>query len=306
MSRYVETVLGPVRESDMGFTLPHEHTFATWHDPAFYVPDDLGIFAFELGEFRERGGSCIVDVTVRYAGRAPDRVRALSERVGIHIVLATGFYTEEYHEPDARVDRRSVDSLADEMIGELTIGIDQTAMKAGVIKIGCWHSWVSAQEERVHRAAAHAQRETGKGITTHSLFSRVGLQELDLLIAEGADPARIAIGHCGSCPEIDYYYEIMSRGAFVQFDFWGNHAEGNIAALEARVFDLLVALLRDRKEGQILLSHDNGFYATLKTFGGNGYTYIQENVLPRLVAAGVSQKQIDCMTITNPRRLLAS
>jgi phosphotriesterase-related protein len=37
---------------------------------------------------------------------------------------------------------------------------------------------------------------------------------------------------------------------------------------------------------------------------GNGYTYLGDTFLPRLRAAGVSDADIDTMTIDNPRRLL--
>ena len=39
-------------------------------------------------------------------------------------------------------------------------------------------------------------------------------------------------------------------------------------------------------------------------YGGNGYAYLAETFLPRLRDAGVSDAEIETMTVANPRRLL--
>jgi phosphotriesterase-related protein len=54
----------------------------------------------------------------------------------------------------------------------------------------------------------------------------------------------------------------------------------------------------------MLLSHDVAFDENLRAFGGNGYTYLQETIIPTLLAAGISQDSVDQMTVTNPRRML--
>ena len=42
----------------------------------------------------------------------------------------------------------------------------------------------------------------------------------------------------------------------------------------------------------------------LTRYGGGGYTYLAATFLPRLRAAGVSDAEIETMTVANPRRLL--
>ena len=42
----------------------------------------------------------------------------------------------------------------------------------------------------------------------------------------------------------------------------------------------------------------------LKRYDGNGYVYLTETFLPRLREAGVSDAEIETMTVANPRRLL--
>ena len=71
-----------------------------------------------------------------------------------------------------------------------------------------------------------------------------------------------------------------------------------------RVIELLKMLLDEGYEKQIMLSQDVCHDSQLLSYGGNGYTYLQTTFLPRLLAAGVDQKTVDQITITNPARVL--
>ena len=55
---------------------------------------------------------------------------------------------------------------------------------------------------------------------------------------------------------------------------------------------------------RILLSQDVCHDQQLKRYDGNGYVYLAETFLPRLRDAGVSEAEIETMTVANPRRLL--
>ncbi len=69
-------------------------------------------------------------------------------------------------------------------------------MRPGIIgEIGTDKPWVTAQEERVFRAAARAAQRTGASVTTHAAQSAVGLAQLTILEDAGLDPARVVIGH---------------------------------------------------------------------------------------------------------------
>src|SRR5207253_2192111 len=104
--------------------------------------------------------------------------------------------------------------LADEIGRDATEGVGGSGVRAGIIgEIGTDKPWLSAQEERVHRAAARASRRTGLAITTHSVQSRVGLDQLSVFEAEGADLSRVVVGHADSNPMFDYHLAIVERGA---------------------------------------------------------------------------------------------
>jgi phosphotriesterase-related protein len=247
-----------------------------------------------------------VDLTLPGVGRDPARLVRLSERTGLHVVMGCGWYRGAYYPAEARIDRRTVDDLADELLHEAQDGIAGSGVRPGIIgEIGTDKPWVSAAEERVHRAAARAARRTGLAITTHAVLSDVGLAQLRIFEEEGADLSRVVVGHADSYPSLDHYLEIVRRGANLEFDFLGMSFTPMEQHGEGRVVDLLVELLSRGHGDRILLSHDVCHNGQLVTYGGHGYTYIHETFLPRLRAAGVSAADIDRMTVDNPRRILA-
>ena len=78
--------------------------------------------------------------------------------------MGCGWYRTAYYPPEARIDRRSVDDLADELVREASEGVGESGDPAGIIgEIGTDKPWVSPAEERVHRAAARASRADRAG-----------------------------------------------------------------------------------------------------------------------------------------------
>jgi phosphotriesterase-related protein len=308
---HVQTVSGAVTADQIGFTLPHEHTAITlWHVPDRWdyweLSRDEPVIEGELGRYAAAGGSCLVDLTPTGVGRDPARLVRLSERTGLHLVMGCGWYRGAYYPPEGRIDRRPVDDLADELVREWQDGVGEAAVRPGIIgEIGTDKPWVSPAEERVHRAAARAARRTGLAITTHAVLSDVGLAQLRIFEEEGADLSRVVVGHADSYPVLDYYLEIVRRGANLEFDFLGMSFTPMERHGEGRVVKLLQELLSRGHGDRVLLSQDVCHNGQLVTFGGHGYTYLQETFLPRLRAAGVSDTEIDRMTIHNPRRVLA-
>jgi predicted metal-dependent phosphotriesterase family hydrolase len=307
---HVQTVLGPVPPESLGFTLPHEHTqIALWHIPSrwdyWQLTRDEPVILEELGRYRAAGGTALVDVTPAGMQRDPEWLRGLATASDLHIVMGAGWYRTAYYPAEARIERRSVDDLADELVREATVGVGETGIRPGIIgEIGTDKPWISPAEERVHRAAARASRRTGLAITTHAVLSPVGLAQLRLFEEEGADPSRVVIGHADSYPNLDHYLEIIRRGATVEFDFLGMSFSAVERHGEGRVVELVLELLSRGHADRVLLSQDVCHDSQLKRYEGNGYVYLQEVFLPRLRTAGVGDAEIDQLTIKNPRRIL--
>jgi phosphotriesterase-related protein len=303
------TVTGPIPPERAGFTLPHEHTgIALWHakDRWDYweLTADDELVGEELREFRRRGGGTLVDLTLPGVGRDPERLRRLSTRTGVQVVMGCGWYREPYYPPEAGIDRRSVDDLADELVREFHDGVAGSGVRPGIIgEIGTDKPWVSALEERVHRAAARASRATGMAITTHAVQSPVGLAQLCIFEEEGVDPVRVVIGHADSYVDLDHYLAVLDRGANLEFDFLG-HRFGSEEHVEPRLIEIIVELLERGYASQLLLSQDVCHNSQLKANGGFGYVYLQQHFLPSLRTAAVGEGEIAAMTIDNPRRIL--
>jgi predicted metal-dependent phosphotriesterase family hydrolase len=307
---HVQTVLGPIEPVDLGITLPHEHTqIALWHVPDrwdyWQLTRDEPLILEELAAFRAAGGSSLVDLTLPGVGRDPVWLAGIARSAGLHVVMGCGWYRGAYYPAETRIDRRTVDDLADELVRETIDGVGDTGIRPGIIgEIGTDKPWVSALEERVHRAAARAARRTGLAITTHSVLSPVGLDQLRIFEDEGADPTRIVVGHADSYPRLDHFLAIIERGASIEFDFLGMSFTPTERHGEGRIVELLCELLARGHAHRILLSQDVCHDSQLTRYGGNGYTYLERTFLPRLREAGVSDAEIETMTVANPRRLL--
>ena len=307
---HVMTVQGPVDPSTLGFILPHEHTqCALWHiadrwDYWELTPDEPVILA-ELALFKEAGGTALADLTLPGIGRDPAWLRRISELSGLHVVMGGGWYRTAYYPPEVLIERRSVDSLAEELVHDATVGVGETGIRIGILgEIGTDKPWVTPSEERVFRAVARASRRTGMAVSTHAVLSDVGAAQLTILEEEGMDPGRVVIGHADSYQVLDHYLSLINRGASIEFDFLGMSFTPMEMYGEAKIINLLLELLGRGHADRILLSHDVCHNSQLRTFEGNGYVYLSSTFLPRLRERGVSEAEIEQMTFANPRRIL--
>lgn len=296
------TVTGPVAPEDLGFTLIHEHVFLSIlpdYLDTNRVLDDPDSARAELQLFRDAGGGTVVDQTNRGLEQNPAGVRAMAEQTGLNIVLGCGWYREPFYEE--RLYRESTDEVADEMIRDVTEGIDGTGVRAGIIgELGAHETWVSPVEERVLRAGARAHQETGVTITTHGLFAPVGLDQLDILAEEGVDPGRVVVGHAHDYPEHEYHAEIARRGAFISFDGMG---DGNSYLLQrdlANIRKIVDAGYIDH----LLLAHDVCLKSGYTVNGGGGYQFISTGLYPYLREIGITEDQFRRIMVDNPRRAL--
>jgi phosphotriesterase-related protein len=307
---HVQTVLGPIEPSTLGFTLPHEHTqIALWHAAGRHdyweLTKDEPLIVEELGRFKAAGGSAIVDLTQVGVGKDPEWLVRVAGATGLHVVMGCGWYRGMHYPAESNIDLRSVDSLADELVAEIEGGFAGSGVRPGIIgEIGTDKPWLSAQEERVHRAAARASKRTGLAITTHGVMSDVGLAQLAVFDEEGVDLSRVVIGHADSYPNLDHYLEIVRRGASLEFDFLGMAFTPQERVGEPRLIDLLLELLSRGHADRVLLSQDVCHNSQLVHYGGNGYIYLSSTFLPRLRERGLSDADIEQMTVANPRRVL--
>jgi phosphotriesterase-related protein len=240
----------------------------------------------------------------------------------MHIVTVCGYYTGHFHPPG--LIERSVADIAAEFVRELTVGIDGTGIRAGVIgEIGTgepmyspgWRSTMpdlSPSEELVVRAAGRAQHQTGAPVSIHIynyVPNTLAHHALDLLQAEGADLEKVAIDHLDTRPDPDYAQSIADRGAFIEFDTFGiefvTDSTFTQFARDSDRITLVVEMIRRGYIDHILLSHDVCWKSLLVSYGGYGYAHLSQHVEPWLRHAGISDAQIATMRVSNPARWLA-
>lgn len=302
---HVQTVTGPVDPGELGFTLPHEHIhLEMWNsdgEGCVSQIDDDEVLAAELVAFADVGGTCLVDQTPRAAGRRPERLRKLSERTGVKIVTATGWYTEPYYPPAEELDRRPVSEITAIMLGEIENGIGESGVKPGLIgEIGASQNWVSPVEEKVHRAASRAQAATGLPLATHTLHHGAGIHQMEIFDDEGVDPSRVVIGHCDTSPNLEYCLRIAEWGGYVAFDNIGFQLGDH----ENHLIRILAELIDRGHSERIVLSQDMGQMPELGSRGGRGLTYLAETFLPLLEEAGIDEAVRTRITVENPLRWL--
>ena len=303
---YVMTVRGPVSPEAIGFTLPHEHIYIQLSEihARFDYPfllDDDEVLAEELGYFTASGGTTVVELTLADMGRDPERLRSISERTGLNIVMGSGWYRQPYYRPQDLLEKRPVRDLAESLVREIREGADGTGIRPGVIgEIGVHRGWVTPIEERAHRAAARAQVATGLPMITHSTSSQVAREQLTIFEDEGVDLTRVVVGHADSYPHLWYYLELIERGASLAFDNIGEQA----GRLEERIAGLTRDLVDRGHADRIMLSQDICKHPQLRYHGGQGYAYVAERFLPRLRGMGIPESVIRQITEGNPRRWL--
>jgi phosphotriesterase-related protein len=318
MGASVMTVRGPIEPDALGYTLTHEHLLCDITRPYwtagektrlgsdFYFEDeevvleDEAVAIEELLYYKRAGGGSLVEVTPICLHRDPEGLRRISEATDIHVVMGTAFYFE-LHYP-ARVHNTSTNKLAAEFERDLTIGVDDTGIRAGIIgEIGTNRDYISPAEERVYRAASRAHLRTGAAITTHAVHGRIGLAQLDLLQEEGVDLRRVIIGHCDLHRHPDYHEAIARRGAVIEFDLINSWS----APSHPRLVQIILELIDRGYLSQIVLSQDICVRPYMRTHGGGGYAYLLTNFVPMLREGGLSNEQLDILLRENPKRLLA-
>jgi len=289
-----------------GYILPHEHIFCDFTavtQDLNHVLNDKTLALRELKYFEQVGGATIVDITPLDLGRQPELLAEIAEKTSLNIIMSTGWYRKAFY--PAMIDSSNTKSLAKIMVSELTNGIelqDGRKIKAGLIgEIGVDRDVVSAQEERVLRAAAMAAVETGAPISTHSSMYPVGIRQLEILQEYPISTSKIIIGHADTFLDESYHMTIVDSGCYIQFDTIGRQ---HINSDHDRV-NAIMRLVERGYQDQILFSSDRCFRSDLKNFGGVGYDYVFTAFKSLLENFGLSRQTFNKITQNNPRTALS-
>jgi phosphotriesterase-related protein len=296
----VQTALGPIDASRLGFTLTHEHVIPGSKKIFNSRENSVADAIDKLKAARDDGISTVVDLTPSEAGRDVRFVEEVSRRSGMQIVVCTG---QRLYPPE--LGERTTEQLTEFFTREIEEGIDDTGIKAGVIKAASLSESVTANEERVLRAAARACKATGIPIETHSNSRlRGGEKQADIFESEGVSPARVSIGHSDDTDDVDYLIGLAKRGYTLGMDhtMWGM-APGAELPWQKRA-DCIKTLIDAGFVDKIFFSNDwvHGDVDREKV-NPEGMLFTVRKTIPYLKQLGVSQRQIYAITVKNPKRL---
>lgn len=299
----ISTTLGPKSFTELGLILPHEHIFVdlrTWDTPGYAqaeAEDVIRLMAPEVTRGQAAGVTAIVECSTVGVGRRADIDRAVSEATHLPVVVPTGVYREPW--VPGWVRDASEAYLSEWMLSELQGEIEKSGVQAGWIKLSAGDDGLTACETKILRAAATAGRETNAVIGSHTIRGRVVRDQLDIIEAMGYTPERFIWIHTQVEPEFALHLEMAHRGAWLEYDAIGNNDENDLLNIQR----LLDAGMGDH----LLLSHDRGWYDPALPEGGvpKPYTYLSDQFLPKLRAAGVAEDVIHQLTHVNPYRAFA-
>ncbi len=307
----VHTVTGSIDTAELGFTLMHEHIYVLSEGVVTNFPHlfdrkaRLGQAVAALKDAKAHGVSTVVDLTVLGLGRDVAFVRDIAREAGINVIVATGLYT--YDELPHYFVSRSVDHMADLFVRDIEVGIQDTDVRAAILKCATDEKGVTPGVEKVLRAVARAHRRTGVPISTHThAATQRGLEQQRIFKEEGVDLRRVVIGHCGDSEDVGYLEQLINAGSTIGMDRFGIDS---ILPTEKRV--ATIARLCERGHaGNMVLAHDASCYidwfeeALVRAAVPRWhFLHIPDDVVPALRAEGVSEEQIRQMTVENPRRI---
>ncbi|ATL25872.1 phosphotriesterase family protein [Streptomyces formicae] len=277
----VRTVLGDIAPEELGTCDAHDHVFISSPQLPGQELDSADAAARELAAFGAAGGRSVIQWTPygmgRHAGLLPDLARA----TGVRIVAATGLHQAAHYTQDT-LDELRGEGLADVFLRELTEGIGESGVRAGLIKVAGGFHGLDAHARWTMRSAAEAHHATGAPITVHLELGTGALDVLDLLCGElDVPPHRVILGHLNRSPDLLTHHQAAASGAYLAFDgpSRAHHAT------DWRMPDAIKALADAGFGDRLLLGGDTTTAGARSVNGGPGMPHLLRRVRPRLELA---------------------
>lgn len=313
----VNTVLGAIPVAELGFVAIHEHIgygmpgseldTTWWKDPVVRYEETVP----KLQKFHEYAGGAatFVDATGICNGRDIPYYQSLSGKTGVHIVACTGFVGGDTALP--HFERASVDYLAEVFVHEITVGIQGTNAKAGIIKVGVSRGGrMTDLDKRIYRAAARAAVQTGVPIMTHLAIDPE--PAIDIFREEGLPLHRVLFGHVDDGVNASKTPDtwIVDQGGRLGFDTFGYETELPDPPFWARPrkdrMDHFLRFVQNGQADRVLASADANC-SPLGWPGVKGHTinYIFEVLIPDLQRNGVDDATIHQIFHDNAHDFLA-
>lgn len=297
----IRTVIGDIPAGALGVCDSHDHLFFRSVMLPGQELDDEDAAVAEVTAFAAAGGQAIVQWTPFGLNRRADLLAGISTSTGVSLIAATGLHRRE-HYPDGIVDKVG-DQLAEIFVQELTVGIGNSSVRAGLIKVAGGFHVLDTHAELVMHAAAEAHHATGASIAVHHELGSAADAVLDLLVDElDVHPAAVILGHLNRFPDHRAHLELARRGAWLAFD--GPSRANN--ATDPWLMDCLAALVDAGYADRLLLGGDTtSARARASTGEGPGMPYLLTHLRPR-IARHLGADVAEAIFTANPARAFAT
>ncbi len=302
----IQTVRGEISLTQLGKTNCHEHLL--WYVPRPFAGEDpdLGFddsakAIMELRHFAAAGGGAVVEMTTAEIGRDPLNLRNISEQTGVHIIAASGHHKDKFSA--SSLEKRSVDDIAQKIIEDISVGIDGTLIKAGVIKAATSHHAATESERKVIRAIGLAHQSTDAPVSTHTEEGTFALEQIELLLQAGVRANRLLIGHLDRNLPRETYIKIAAKGVWMGLDQVG---KTKYWADEERA-KLVNVLVETGHIGQILLSSDTARKSSWHAYNPSvdGIANVLMKFTELLREKGLRDIDLQQLLVNNPAKFLA-
>ncbi|MCH7997686.1 MAG: hypothetical protein IIB11_07930 [Chloroflexi bacterium] len=210
------------------------------------------------------------------------------------------------------MDAKSEDDIVEEIVGDLTEGVGDTGIKAGVIgEVGC--SWPLTDNERKSlTAAARAQRLTGAPLLIHpGRNPQAPLAIMEIVKESGGVARRTLMSHIDrTIFDFETLDQLAETGCYIEYDLFGSESTHYPLSPidmpnDGKRLDYILHLRDEGRLDQVLMAHDICYKTRLTRYGGHGYAHILENVVPIMKRKGLSPEEISRILVDNTARALA-
>lgn len=314
--KYIHTILGRLASDQLGLTDCHNHLFIEGGIPVLHFPDfrliDYGRIKEDCITFMGKGGKAIVEMSPIDWGRNISLMIQLAQELGLHIISATGFHKVFYYSDIHWIYKYSEDELVKLIYDELMEGIDiynysgpivkRTTATAGVIKVGTQTGSFSKIEEKLLSVVARVHQITGAPIITHTDEGALALEQINYLSKLGVSPTSIGISHIDRHQDLSYHKDVASTGAYLEYDALTRVNKG----YDNTTLKLIISMVEAGFKNNIILGGDISRQSYWKSYGGEpGLDFLAGEFRNRLFASGLTENDINCLYVNNPRSLLA-
>jgi phosphotriesterase-related protein len=236
------------------------------------------------------------------SGRNPQKLRKISELTGINIIATTGLHHDRYYRKDDEIEKLSSSQLGQIFINEIENGMDDTEIKAGIIKVVTSGSEIKDREIKLFEAAAFAHDKTGTPIISHCEHGKGAVEQIKLFTKLGIKLNRVTLSHTDKENDHGYHRELLSSGINVEYD--QSLRQFNEEQPESAL--LTMAMIEAGHLNQIMLGTDGARRSLWSSLGGTpGLSWLYTGWGRKLKELGASEDVLSRLFNHNPSAFLA-